>query len=477
MLLLVPNITDGQQKYWIYFNHKNHPIKKCSPDYCRNQHISGLETAGINTIIYSEWLGAASAELTQDTAAALENWPGVDSVRQINPAIKILPAGFDNIVYDDALEQIRGSALAAAGLTGKNVRVGIIDAGFYRSDKQKSLVHVFERGGFKGFRNFVEPDLNDPFSQLKNNDYHGTRVWQLIGGYRPDEELNGLARNADFYLARTDEDPREYRGEEDFWIAAVEWMYSEGVQIINSSLGYADGHDVADEDYTPEDADGRSAALTRFADIAVNEKGLVIIMSAGNSGSDSFKVVNIPADAPGVIAVGATNLNFWTKQGYSSIGRHTLPVIKPDLACYSSSGTSFSAPVITGLAACLLEADSSLTNIELAAILRASSNLRSFPNNYLGYGVPNAQLALSLLEGDIPAYTDEVIFAESEKVIITMDVSDPVLFHKVNAWEVDQQEYKVGERSEWTIKRPGREITHTTFAMADGAIEIIWPDH
>jgi len=286
-----------------------------------------------------------------------------------------------------------------------------------------------------------------------------------------------LARDAEYFLARTDEDPREYRGEEDYWIAAVEWMYSEGVRVINSSLGYADGHDNASEDYLPEEADGRSAALTRFADIAVFEKGLVIIMSAGNSGNEDFEVVNIPADAPGVIAVGATNLNFWTKQGYSSIGRHTLPNIKPDLACYSSSGTSFSAPVITGLAACLLEADTSLTNIKLASILKASSNLRSFPNNYLGYGVPNAQLALDLLEGKTAEHNDDIIFADSDTVTISHRANDPVLFHKLNAWEVDQQDYRIGTGPEWIIRRPGKEISHTTFAFADGAIEIIWPDH
>ncbi|MEJ2003498.1 MAG: S8 family serine peptidase [Cyclobacteriaceae bacterium] len=392
--------------------------------------------------------------------------------------MKILPAGSDDINFDDVLLQVNGHALTEAGLTGKNIKIGIIDAGFYRADKQNSLYYVFERGGFRGYRNFIDPQLDDPFSRLKENDYHGTRVWQMIAGYRPGEEMNGLARDADFYLARTDEDPKEYRGEEDFWIAAVEWMASEGVQIINSSLGYSDGHDDPNEDYVPSDADGKSSALTRFANIAVYEKELIIIMSAGNSGNESFKVVNIPADAPGVIAVGATNLNFWTKQGYSSIGGHTLPYIKPDLACYSSSGTSFSAPVITGLAACLMEADSTLSNLDIAAILRLSSNLRYFPNNYLGYGVPDAGRALKILKGVNPEKgNNNVIIAEADTIRITRITSDPVIFHKINSHEVDHQEFRLGKGPEWIIKRPGKEISHSTFAMKDGAVEVVWPDY
>ncbi len=478
LLLCSPFFADGQQKYWIYLNHKNHDLKNCSETTCRNIHINTLDSLELEPIIYSKWLSAASVEIEESDIPLFEQRPDVDSIRPLNQKIHIASTGFRYDELDAALSQINASAFREIGLTGKDVKIGIIDAGFYRADRVKTLSYIFEKKGYLGFRNFVEKGEKDGFSQMKNNDYHGTRVWQLIGGYQPEKnEVTGLAYDAQYYLARTDEDPREYRGEEDYWIAAVEWMASQGVRIINSSLGYADGHDNPDEDYEQEDADGRSAALTRVAEIAVNEKGLLIIMSAGNSGNERFAVVNIPADAPGVVAVGATNLMHWTRQNYSSIGKYTLPNIKPDVSCYSSSGTSFSAPVITGMAACMLQADSTLSNLQIAEMIRRSGNLRHFPNNYIGYGVPDCTRILDMINGkwEIGDRSD-IIVAESNEVTLISDSLNPVLFHKINAWEVDSQEALTRKKTEWTILRPGKNITHTTFATETDAIEIIWPD-
>ncbi|MCA6077927.1 S8 family serine peptidase [Fulvivirga sedimenti] len=471
-------LADGQQKYWIYLNHKNHDLKNCSEEFCKTSHLNSLEAFGISPIIYSSWLEAASAVIDHADVEILQEYSEIDSIRPLNLNLRITSAGQPQEELDAALSQIHAEAFREAGLTGKGVRIGIIDAGFYRSDKVKSLSYIFDQKGFLGYRNFVETDITDGFSQMKNNDYHGTRVWQLIGGYQPEKnEINGLAYDARYYLARTDEDPREYRGEEDYWIAAVEWMEKQGVRIINSSLGYADGHDNPDEDYAQEDADGRSSALTKAAEIAVNEKGLLIIMSAGNSGNESFSVVNIPADAPGVLAIGATNLMHWTRQNYSSIGKYTLPVIKPDVSCYSASGTSFSAPVITGMAACILQSDSTLTNVQISEIIRRSANLRYFPNNFIGYGVPDSRRVLDMISGEwILGDRSEVVMAESDEITLTSDAINPVLFHKINAWEVSSQEALTRKQREWKILRPGKSITHTTFATETDAIEIIWPD-
>ena len=477
-LLSIPLLADGQQKYWIYFNHENHPVKKCRSGSCRAEHLKQLALEKIDPLVYSNWLEAASAVLTPDQLPELGNRLWIDSIRPLDRELRILSSDNGDMMLGSALEQIRADTLVQAGLTGAGIRIGIIDAGFYRADRQKSLEHVLEKGGFSEYRNFVEPELSDPFSGPKNNDYHGTRVWQLIAGYRPDRnEILGLARDATFYLARTDEDPREYRGEEDFWIAAVEWMASQGVRLINSSLGYADGHDDPAEDYLPSDADGKSSALTKFAQIAVMDKGLLIIMSAGNSGNEPFRVVNIPADAPGIVAVGATGLNFWTRQEYSSVGRHTLPVIKPDISCFSASGTSFAAPVITGMAACLMQADSVLTNLEIAAIIRSSGNLSAFPNNFLGFGVPDARKALAMI-GDQSLMNTEgrVIQADNDEVVIRIETEDPVIFHKSDQWNVEYQEALPGKRNAWTIRRPDATVERSTFATNSDAVEIIWPD-
>jgi hypothetical protein len=51
----------------------------------------------------------------------------------------------NNSIYklDSAQQFVNGSALTAVGLTGKNVKIGIIDVGFYRANKVKSLAELF----------------------------------------------------------------------------------------------------------------------------------------------------------------------------------------------------------------------------------------------------------------------------------------------------------------------------------------------
>ena len=52
-------------------------------------------------------------------------------------------------------------------------------------------------------------------------------------------------------------------------------------------------------------------------------------------------------------------------------------------------GTSFSAPLITGLVACLWQACPDKTAFEIIDLVRRSGNNYSSPNNIFGYGVPD----------------------------------------------------------------------------------------
>ncbi|MCP4458272.1 MAG: S8 family serine peptidase [Cytophagales bacterium] len=61
---------------------------------------------------------------------------------------------------------------------------------------------------------------------------------------------------------------------------------------------------------------------------------------------------------------------------------------------------SFSAPVITGLAACLLEHDTTLSPQEIKTLIIRSSNFYPYPNNFLVNGVPSAKRSLMLLRGE-----------------------------------------------------------------------------
>ncbi len=63
----------------------------------------------------------------------------------------------------------------------------------------------------------------------------------------------------------------------------------------------------------------------------------------------------------------------------------------------TGSGTSFSSPVLAGMATCLWQANPGYTNMEIKdAIIQSSDNLQN-PNEFYGYGIPDFEQANSVL--------------------------------------------------------------------------------
>lgn len=56
----------------------------------------------------------------------------------------------------------------------------------------------------------------------------------------------GVAPNATFLLASTEDTEAEVATEEDIWIEALEWGESLGIDVVSNSLGYADWYDEGD---------------------------------------------------------------------------------------------------------------------------------------------------------------------------------------------------------------------------------------
>jgi subtilisin family serine protease len=52
-------------------------------------------------------------------------------------------------------------------------------------------------------------------------------------------------------------------------------------------------------------------------------------------------------------------------------------------------GTSFAAPVICGLVACLWQSMPEKTALEIMELIRQTSNNQEHPDNIYGYGLPN----------------------------------------------------------------------------------------
>ena len=250
------------------------------------------------------------------------------------------------------------------------------------------------------------------------------------------------------------------------------------MRLVNTSLGYAKGFNNPKENYKPSDMDGKTSKISRAAQIAADQKGMLIVVSAGNEGDDlGWRIVSTPADAAGVLAVGATKAKSRDKVGYSSIGPEFLAYLKPNVSCFAANGTSFAAPVIAGLAACLMEKSPKLTNRQLMRVIEKSAHLYPYGNNYVGYGVPNARKALQLLKdstlklnnvrelhvkGDIFKYA--VGNVETERAVV---------FHKRNERLVIRQEVMAVVAGRLEFRRHP-EARRTTVDLEDAVLEIFW---
>ena len=496
--LLFPFPTLGQSKYWIIFKDKTaSSLPAISAATIQNRAIHGLETlqetdlpinpdylsqvAKISKIENcSRWLNATTARLTDSQKTQIEKLSFVEKTVAIDGHFYVASTEpTKKTMLAPVMTQVEAEVFKDKGLTGKGVTIGVIDAGFFEAPQNDFLKPLFSRLAILGKRDYVNPaHFSRFFTEAESySDFHGTEVLTAISGLNPSENTQeGLATESQFYLARTDHGTREWRGEEDNWIAAMEWMDSLGVRVINTSLGYAKGFTNPTENYEPSQMNGHTSLISRAAQIAVEKKGILLIVSAGNEGEDtSWQLISTPADAEGVIAVGATNQKLWNKIGYSSIGPEFLSYLKPNVSCFSLYGTSLAAPVITGFAACLMQANPKLTNKELKIIIEKSAHLYPYGNNFIGYGVPLASRALALATGtELQEYSREIKTTEN---VISVKVGESgelvSVFHKKNKWHVLDQEAVKAKNGVLIIRRKANE-TFTTIDTKKEVIEVVW---
>ncbi|MEQ8550991.1 MAG: S8 family serine peptidase [Cyclobacteriaceae bacterium] len=460
LLVILIGITTSviaQQKYWVHgVNHEFNKSMSIEPEFC------------------SAWLKSCTYYLRSDQADSLKK-QGFDlstvasfSVQGIKEAPRV----------SFALEQIEAELLIQKGVTGKGVTIGIIDGGFLRADEDDRLSHVFDQNNVLWYKDYVTPNMEVYGGSIGLDDNHGTEVWQNIAGYDSEKDIRyGLATDAKYLLARTDHGGYEKRLEEDYLIAALEAMTEKGAQVINISLGYSTGYLEASENYKPEDMDGKTTMVARAIDYASYEKGVLVVVAAGNEGLDSkWQIVSSPGDAKGALTVGAVKFKIWDKMNYSSIGPEFLPYMKPNVSVYASSGTSYATPVITGLAACILSMDSTLSNFEIIGILEKSSHLYPFGNNYLGYGVPRVSRILQILEGksaEIPVVKSVRVKKSFFKLKDKIMGKTLVLYHKKDERNVIARFNHRPIKNKFKVKRYQNAV-QTTILIENRAIEIIW---
>ncbi|WP_396600768.1 S8 family serine peptidase [Algibacter sp. R77976] len=334
------------------------------------------------------------------------------------------------------IEMINGDDLHLADYTGTGMTIAVLDAGFPNANTMTSFQRLRDSGNLLGSYDFVNRDVNVYTGTTSN---HGTLVLSDMAGY-VENQFVGTAPDASYYLFITEDAPNENPVEESYWVEAAERADSLGVDVINTSLGYTTFDDAA-YDYSSADLDGFTTYITKGANIAF-EKGLLLINSAGNSGNGG---VGAPADSPNVFSIGAVDAS-GNYASFSSVGSAIQPTQKPDVvaqgqASYvitendivtTANGTSFSSPILAGGITCLWQALPGKTNAEIMQLVRESGSQYTTPDYFLGYGIPNLELAFNNALSIVSPIEDNIeinIFPNpiEDKLYITMPSDDGII--------------------------------------------------
>ncbi|MFH9227701.1 S8 family peptidase [Streptomyces lydicus] len=234
--------------------------------------------------------------------------------------------------------------------TGKDIVVGVIDTEI-----------AVQHPAFDGHTSLRQRFTPEPWGKPRN---HGTAVAGIIGSR--DRGHIGLAPDVEIYNYKI----YPY-GSETSAALAIERAVEDGVHIVNASwrVGSRAIH--------------RTVSAVDFAWLT----GVAVVKSAGNVGPREGTLTP-PAGAAGLVVVGATDVHGQSVQDYSSrgplSGRTGPDVVAPGgnsaipLECClvnggfggAGWGTSFAAPHVSSLLACLIEQNPDLSPDELRSTVR-----------------------------------------------------------------------------------------------------------
>jgi subtilisin family serine protease len=348
---------------------------------------------------------------------SIQSLPYVDHVETVAPNTRLLGSGRKSISLrkkiakagsetQTQLQMLGMTDMHTDGYIGEGITIAVFDGGFLGVDNVPPFQHIFSEGKYNDgpSHDFVR-NTNNVFQY----DDHGTEVFSVIAAHIPDS-FEGGAYNANFQLYVTEDSGSEFRIEEYNWVFAAERADSAGVDIISSSLGYYDFDDNT-MNYTKAQMDGKTAVVTRAAQLA-SDRGILVVCSAGNEGNiPSWRIIAAPADAVDVLAIGNVNSQ-GTRSPSSSTGPTADNRTKPDLVALGTgvrvvnfngtlgfaSGTSLSCPLVTSLAAGVWQRFPQLTRQQLMDILKRTASRAGNPDNEYGYGIPNYTAVINYID-------------------------------------------------------------------------------
>ena len=427
---------------------KSHGIKIDERDFSVNpEYIAQVQKTGAKVVSHSKWFNTLVVAL-KDSADIqnIKKLPFVTETRYIWRG-KTTPEDYsrpriaeqkyvetDSSYFGVAKNEFalhHADAMLNAGFAGRGLVVGVIDGGFTNVD----VIPYFDNIRILDVKDFV------PDGYIFNSSSHGTSVLSCMATNKPGILL-GSAPDASYVLLRSEDAETEFPVEEEYWVKAVEYADSIGVDIVTTSLGYNNFGDKS-LSYTTADLDGKKSRMSEAADIAF-EKGMLMVASAGNSGSSPWKKVTSPGDAFNIISVGAATevgeIGKFSSNGPTADGRTKPEVVSVGVKKYTVgssgrinriNGTSFAAPFMAGLITSLWSINPDLNKEQIIEIVKQSADKVKTPDNVYGNGIPNFQTAMKVVLKTLPVNKANVkdanliIEQKSKKEPYTLTLQNP----------------------------------------------------
>lgn len=265
---------------------------------------------------------------------------------------------------------------------GEKVKVAVLDSGIDMHDEFYTRQWV---------------DFSDTVNGYKptDNNGHGTMVAGPIAARISGFGMEGIASGAELYSVKILD--KENEASVSTVVKAIEWCIQNDMDVINMSFGM----------------DSYSEILADAVKKAYNND-ILMVAAAGND----VKQVQYPARFPEVLSVGSINSKLETSE-FSDNSQTDLAAPGEDvqstgfLGSYTKvSGTSLAAAHVTGVAAAVKSADTSLTASQLMEVLKGSAVSLGADGKLVNY--ENA-VALAREKENLPVTKSDVAEITQEK--------------------------------------------------------------